>query len=188
MSRLDVATLAPGRYQLEVRKEGFLREVRMVDLRADDTAFVHVILTAISGGSIQISATPRAAVLLDGIEVGATPVTVPALPGTHRVTLEREGFLSETVDVLVRNYRVSRVEATLVPAVEPLVFWDERREVLVFVDGVFQPGAYAENLQAGLRTFELRSGGETRSYLRAVPSDGAYRLDLETGELVPLQP
>src|SRR5690606_18954693 len=114
------------------------------------------ILTAISGGSIQISATPRASVLLDGIEVGATPVTVPALPGTHRVTLEREGFLPETVDVLVRNYRVSRVESALVPAIEPLVFWDERREVLVFVDGEFQPGAYAENLQPGLRTFELR--------------------------------
>jgi hypothetical protein len=187
-SRLDVAMLAPGRYQLEVRKEGFLPEVRMVDLRADDTAFVHVILTAISGGSIQISATPRAAVYLDGIGVGATPVTVPALPGTHRVTLERDGFLPETVDVLVRNYRVSRVETTLVPAAEPLVFWDERREVLVFVDGVFQPGAYAENLQPGLRTFELRSGGERRSYLRAVPTDGAYRLDLETGELVPLHP
>lgn len=187
-SRLDVAMLAPGRYQLEVRKEGFLPEVRMVDLRADDTAFVHVILTAISGGSIQISATPNAAVFLDGVEVGSTPATVPALPGTHRVTLQREGFLSQTIDVLVRNYRVSRVAAELEPAMDPLVFWDERREVLVFIDGVFQPGAHAEDIQPGLRTFELRRGGDTRSYLRAVPTSGAYRLDLETGDLVPLRP
>ncbi len=187
-SNLDVAMLAPGRYQLEVRKDGFLPEVRMIDLRADDTAFVHVILTAISGGSIQIASSPRAEVWLDGEVVGSTPVTVSALPGTHRVTLVRDGFVSETVDVLVRNYRVSRVQTQLLPAVDPLVFWDERREVLIFVDGQFQPGGYAEGLQAGLRTFELRSGGQTRNYLRAVPATGAFRLDLDTGELTPLAP
>ena len=186
-SKLDVAMLAPGRYQLELRKDGFLPETRTVELRAGDTSFVHVVLTAISGGSIQVAAEPAAQVLLDGVPSGRTPLTLSALPGTHRVTLQREGFLEETFEVLVRNYRVTRLEAALVPAVDPLVFWDEWREVLVLIDGELQPGAYAPALAPGLHTFEL-IGTTTRSFLRAVPESGAFRLDLETGELVPLAP
>ncbi len=183
-SHLDVAMVVPGRYQLEVRKEGFLPDVRMVELRSADTAFVHVVLTAISGGSIQVIANPRAHVFLDGVEVGRSPLTVAALPGTHRLTLTREGFADEQIDVLVRNYRVTRVDRELTPAVDPLVFWEERREVLVYIDGALQPGAYAQGVRPGLRTFELREARESRTYLRAVPEHGVYRLDLVTGELV----
>lgn len=187
-AQIDVAMLAAGRYQLELRKAGFLPEVRMIELRSGDTSFVHIVLTAISGGSIQVAASPQAAVLLDGVASGSTPITLPALPGTHQVTLQRPGFRDETYDVLVRNYRVTRLETDLTPAVDPLLFWEERRELLVFIDGVLQPGAYAVDLKPGLRTIELVGGGATRSYLRAVPSSGVYRLDLTTGELLPYQP
>ena len=186
--QIDVAMLSAGRYQLEVRKAGFLPEVRTIELRGGDTSFVHIVLTAISGGSIQVGATPRATVVLDGIPSGSTPVTLPALPGTHQVTLQRPGFRDETYDVLVRNYRVTRLDTELTPAVDPLLFWDERREVLVFIDGVLQPGAYAVDLKPGLHTIELVGDGATRSYLRAVPSNGVYRLDLLNGELQPLLP
>ncbi len=187
-SQLDVAMLAPGRYQLELRKEGFLPETRTLDLRSGDTAFVNVVLTAISGGSIQVGAFPAANVVLDGVPSGRTPVTLPALPGTHRVTLWRDGFLEQSFEVLVRNYRVTRLEADLEPAVDPLVFWNEHREVLVYIDGELQPGAHAAQLTPGLHTFELVRGAETRRYLRAVPDRGAFQLDLESGELVPLAP
>ncbi|MBX3143052.1 MAG: PEGA domain-containing protein [Trueperaceae bacterium] len=187
-TRLDVAMLQAGRYRLEVRKEGFLPEVRMIELRPNDTSMLHVILTPISGGSIQLSSSPRARVLLDGESVGTTPLTVAATPGLHIVTLQRDGFADEVREVLVRNFRVTRVTASLLPAAEPLVYWDEVREWLVFVDGVLQPTGHAIGLVPGLRSFELRRGSEVRTYLRAVPENGAYRLDLETGELVQLGP
>lgn len=185
-SRLDVAMLAPGRYRLELRKDGFLPDARMIELRSGDTSFVHVVLTAISGGSIQVAANPSANVLLDGVPSGRTPVTLPALPGTHRVTLSRPGFLEESYEVLVRNYRVSRLDVSLAPATEPLVFWPEERQVLVFIDGRLQPGSFAEGIKPGLRTFEFTRGTETRSFLRAVPDRGVFQLDLDSGELVPL--
>ena len=73
--------------------------------------------------------------------------------------------------------------------VAPLtVFWDEAREVLVFIDGVFQPGGHAIDIKPGLREIELRRGADTTTVLRAVPSEGLYRLDLATGELLPYQP
>lgn len=183
-SQLDVAMLTPGRYQLEVRKEGFLPDVRMIELRPSDTTLVHVILTAISGGSIQISSRPGARVELDGVASGTTPVTVSALPGMHTITLKRDGFVDETVDVLVRNYRVSRLQLQLEPTAPLVVFWDEAREWLVFVDGIFQPGGHAQGIAPGLHSFELRRGNENLKYLRAVPEVGVYRLELSSGELV----
>ena len=183
-SQLDVAMLVPGRYQLEVRKEGFLPDVRMIELRPNDTTLVHVILTAISGGSIQISSRPGARVELDGIAAGTTPVTLSALPGMHTVTLKRDGFADETVDVLVRNYRVSRLQLQLEPNAPLVVFWEEAREWLVFIDGVFQPGGNAPDIAPGLHNFEVRRGNQTNRYLRAVPERGVYRLDLTTGELI----
>jgi len=152
-SRLDVLMLQAGRHELEVRKEGFLPETRTVELRADDTSFVHVILTAISGGSIQLSSAPgNVRAYLDGMLEGRTPLTLSALPGSHTVRLERDGFAPESFSVLVRNYRVTRVDVALQAAADPLVFWPEEREVIVTVDGVLQPGGYARGLQPGLRT------------------------------------
>lgn len=187
-SQLDVAMLAPGRYRLELRKEGFLPDDRMIELRAGDTSFVHVVLTAISGGSIQVASDPDATVLLDGVASGTTPLTLSALPGTHRVTLRRDGFEDQSFEVLVRNYRVTRLDTALAPAVDPLLYWAESREYLVYIDGAFQPGGYAVGLKPGLRTIELVGRGETRSFLRAVPESGAFELDLESGELIPRAP
>jgi hypothetical protein len=67
-----------------------------------------------------------------------------------------------------------------------VVFWEEAREMLVFIDGVFQPGGHAESISPGLHTFELRRGDQVVTYLRAVPDRGVYRLDLSSGELIPL--
>lgn len=187
-SKLDVLMLKPGRYDLEVRKEGFLPESRSVELRADDTSFVHVILTAISGGSILLTATPGARVFLDGVREGVTPLTLPALPGNHTVRLEREGFKPESFGVLVRNYRVTRVAVTLTAVADPLVYWSEARAAVVVIDGVVQNGAYAVGLEPGLHRFELRGPSGTVNVLRAVPAHGVFQLDLASGELVPLAP
>lgn len=182
-SELDVAMLAPGRYRMELRKEGFLPELRTVELRSGDTSFVHVVLTAISGGSIRVSAEPSATVLIDDAPSGRTPAILAALPGSHRVTLRRDGFEEETFDVLVRNYRVTRLEAKMTPAVDPLVYWDEAREHVILVDGVLQAGGYAEGLTPGRHTFELSRLSDSKSYVLDVPESGVYRLDLTTGQL-----
>ena len=180
--------LEPGRYHLEVRKEGFLPEMRTVELRADAYELVHVILTAIAGGSIQVTTEPNARIYLDGAFVGTSPATFSALPGSHTLRLERDGFHTRVFTIPVRNYRVTRVRDTLEPRTPLLVFWPERREHLVYIDGELQPGGYAQGLEPGLATIELRRGSETLRVIRAIPERGVYRLDLQTAELVPLDP
>lgn len=177
--------LAPGRYRIELRAEGFLPASRSVELRAGDTGFEHVVMTAISGGSIRVTSTPDARVRLDGERVGRTPLTVPARAGRHTIQLVRDGFAAEAFEVPVRTYRVTRVEGRLEPVREPLVYWAEERETLVRIDGRLQGQGFARDLEPGLRRIELIDRGERTEVLRAVPARGVFELDLDTGELQP---
>ena len=178
--------LAPGRYRVELRADGFLPETRSVEVRGGETRFVHVVMTAISGGSVRVRSTPEARVVLDDEPAGRTPLTVSALPGRHVLRIERGGFQPERVEVPVRTYRVTRVDVTLTPLREPLLFWAEERDTVVRIDGVLQTGSWAEDLEPGLRRIELIRPTERIDVLRAVPERGAFELDLVDGELIPL--
>jgi len=82
---LDLLGLAPGRYEVEVRLDGYLPEVRMLDLRAQDTRFLHVVLTEITGGSLQVVTRPTAEVWLAGVLAATTPATLTTRPGDQEV-------------------------------------------------------------------------------------------------------
>lgn len=180
---LDVVMLAPGRYQLEIRKEGFLPEVRTVELRSQATTFESVTLAAIVGGSIQVVSTPPAEVFLDGESQGFTPLFMPAPPGVQSVRLERNGFEPAVASVPVRNYRVSRLDLKLEPAQEPLLYWPLGHEYLVLIDGIIQPQGFAPGVRPGLIEVEVRRGRERYLHQVVLPTNGAFELDLVTGEV-----
>ncbi len=184
-SEVGILMLAPGRYEIELRKEGFLLETGTVELHDSDTRFVHVVLSPISGGIIQVDAEPEANVLLDGQPQGVTPVAFPALPGDHTVSLTRGGFYTKRAPLSVRNYRVTRLEERLEPATNPLVFWHASPGTLVFFDDVLQSDGFVTDLTGGLVVIEIRRGGVVLRDIREVPASGAFELDLETGELIP---
>ncbi len=183
--QLDVIALMPGRYELEVRKDGYLPEQRTVELRSHDTRFVHVVLTELAGGSIRVTSEPVGDVLLDGEFAGTTPVTLTTLPGLHEVLIERPGFLPASFSVSVRNFRVHRVDATLEPSAPTLLVWSRGEPGLVVVNGVLRREGYAP-VEVGLVELERLRGGGTRSALLAVPEEGVYWLDLETLDISPM--
>jgi len=184
---LDLLGLAPGRYEVEVRLEGHLPEVRVLDLRAGDTRFLHVVLTEITGGSLQVVARPNAEVWLDGELAGTTPATLTTRPGDHEVELRRPGFLPRSFTVPVRSFRVTRIEVDLEPVGEPLLVWPTEARVRVLIDGELRDEGFAV-LAPGLRTIEVLQGGRILRWWRAIPEAGLFELDLETGELRPLLP
>jgi hypothetical protein len=184
---IDLVGLAPGRYEVEVRLDGYLPEVRTLDLRGGDTSFLHVELTAIVGGSLQVVTRPSADVYVDGVRVGTSPLTIDAAPGERRVELRRPGFGGRVLTVPVRGFRVTRVELDLEPLGDPVLVWRLDRAVRVFVDGVQQPAGYALP-EPGLRTIEVVVDGAVRRWLRAIPESGVLELDLDGGELRPLNP
>ncbi len=183
--RLEVIALEPGRYELEVRKDGYLPELRSVELRSNDTRFVHVVLTEVAGGSIRVASVPPADVLLDGVVMGVTPVTLTSLPGPREVRIERPGFEPATFSVSVRNFRVHRVDAVLSPSAPTMVVWSRDGGGLVVIDRVLRRGGYAE-IEVGLVEIARVEGGSTRRVLRAVAEPGLYWLDLGSLELTPL--
>jgi hypothetical protein len=184
-SQLDLLQLAAGRYRIELRKEGYLPEVRVEELRAESTRFVHASLTAISGGSILITSSPRAEVFLGDEAAGFTPVTLSARSGLQQVRLERQGFRSQTVPVLVLNNRISRLSVSLAAEREPLIYWEPRSGERVFLNGLLERGTVARPLRPGRLDIQVRSPEGQRNFAVVVPLTGAYQLDLDTGELLP---
>jgi hypothetical protein len=73
-----------------------------------------------SSGSMEItSAPPGATVMVNDIQRGITPLSLPDLPaGTYRVTFSREGYSVFTTPVNVEAGRISEVAATLAPLPE----------------------------------------------------------------------
>ena len=185
---LEPLALAPGTYEVEFRKEGFLPYTERVVLQADRTEFVDTLLSPISGGSIQITSNPPAQVYLEGVKMGdRTPLAFRASPGLRELRLSRPGFVSQTISVPVRNFRVSRVPpVTLEPLSDQLLFWDPPSTYLVFIDGLLRPDGYVSNLVPGRHLVELRrTRNRNTRFIVDVPAAGHFELDMEGRRLVP---
>ncbi|CAN5821171.1 hypothetical protein BH24DEI2_BH24DEI2_12360 [soil metagenome] len=185
-SKLDVLMLQPGTYLIEVRKEGYLPETRSLSLRDGQIQLVNIVLTAVVGGSIQVMSRPSATVYLDGEEVGTTPLTVQASPGTRKLSLQRPGFETITLDVPVQNFRVNQVGKTLTPVFARMLVWDVLESGLLSIDGALRSGGFAANLTPGPHRISARRLGQTVSFSVVVPAQGVFEIDLDAQRLVPL--
>ena len=185
-SNLDVLMLQPGTYLVEVRKEGYLPETRSLSLRDGQVQLVNIVLTAVVGGSIQVTSRPSATVYLDGEEVGTTPLTVQASPGTRSLSLQRPGFETLKLDVPVQNFRVNQVSETLTPIFARMLVWDPTESGLLSIDGALRSGGFAANLTPGPHRVTARRLGQTVSFSVNVPAQGVFEIDLGGQRLVPL--
>jgi hypothetical protein len=70
---------------------------------------------AVAPGSLLVESRPAGArVLVDGAEIGVTPVTVPSLAaGPHTVRIERPGYVSITTTARIEARTRARVAVTL---------------------------------------------------------------------------
>lgn len=180
--------LAPGSYDVEIRRQGFIPETDTVTLEMDEIQFLAFNLTEIRGGSIQISSAPPADAYLDGRWVGRTPLTVEAEPGVRTLRLSRPGFGSETQAVTVRNFFVSRVpEVRLEPTYTNMVYWKPLAGYTVTVDDIPRPRNFAANLQPGVHRVVLSRRETDIDFTFALREPGIYELDLQTHDLTPLE-
>jgi hypothetical protein len=179
--------LAPGTYEVEIRKKGYIPESDTVTLRMDQIEFMALNLTENRGGSIQVSSVPAAEVYLDGRLVGRTPLTVEAEPGVRTLRLARPGFASETQGVTVRNFFVSRVpEVRLEPGYDNLVYWEPLAGYTVRIDGILRPRNFASSLQPGVHRVLLSRRETNIDFTFTLEERGIFELDLQSHELTPL--
>ena len=179
----QIVQLSPGRYRIELRKEGFVPHFDTVDLSADRLEFINAALTPLRGGSIQVSSIPPARVFLEDRFVGSSPLTFTARPGERTLRLERPGFRPQHVRVDVRNFRVSRVATRLEPLSDTMLFWTLPPGFRLFINNVLQSREFLIGLQPGVYSIDLRSNSRHIRFDIDFEAPGIYELNFSNQSL-----
>jgi len=95
-----IGPLAAGTYQVTISSPGYTSETRTIQITAGGRAPLSVSLTA-NKGFIKVTGSPAGAtILLDGRDTGkVTPAEVPVDPGSHSVTVRKQGYLDASTDL-----------------------------------------------------------------------------------------
>jgi len=115
-SPVSIDGLRPGTITIRVEKKGCRAAERPVLVRAGKRQELTLLLdTIISTGSLQVSSEPSSASwYLDGAYAGTTPDTLAELsPGSHRVTVKKDGFNDWQTTVSIRAGERERLAVTL---------------------------------------------------------------------------
>ena len=119
---LEVASLAPGRYEVRVWLRGYEAKAQTITITAEEpTADVKVSLvrSAPVTGTADILSTPfGAAIAVNGAAVGQTPLLQHRLrPGAYRIDVTKEGYEPFSGALTVEAGKKARLEAVLKPVV-----------------------------------------------------------------------
>jgi serine/threonine-protein kinase len=108
--------LPPGRYEVEINKQGYRTERKILTLQAGRVSPVDITMQAVMGGLLVVSRPAAATVYVNGKPHSEpTPATIRLPAGTYRVDLHMEGFAEATRNVTVQGEDLQKVEFTLPP-------------------------------------------------------------------------
>ncbi len=116
--------LKPGHYSVQVEKDGYVAVQSAVDLKAgqaQDQKF-HLEVTA---KGLYISSHPTGAdIYINGAkQAGQTPATLPLAAGHYTLMLRKPGFVTYSVQVLVKDTIQTTLDVPLGALAEPQVAW-----------------------------------------------------------------
>jgi uncharacterized membrane protein len=113
---LTIRNARVGEYQIKVSKEGYHDWSQAIRVRSNVTKRVFATLEPIPRtGSISVNSSPRhARVFVDGIERGATPLTIIDIDaGWHQVVIIKERYRAYLEDVHVEAGEELDIEVDL---------------------------------------------------------------------------
>jgi serine/threonine-protein kinase len=95
-----IEPLAAGTYQVTISSPGYATETRSIQIMPGARAALNVNLTA-NKGFIKVAGSPAgASIFVDGKDSGKlTPADVPVDPGSHTVTVRKQGYLEASTDL-----------------------------------------------------------------------------------------
>jgi hypothetical protein len=108
----DPLRVNAGKAKLEVSADGYVSVVKELDLPGGDALTVKIELEKkVTGGTLVVRCDPPASVTVDGKVAGSSPLELHVEPGTHALTLSRDGYASRSTTVSVADG--DRKETTL---------------------------------------------------------------------------
>ena len=108
--------LAPGRYSLQVQKEGYLQVQTALELKTGDSQDQRILLEALAKGMFVGSRPAGADVFINGDkQAGQTPVTLPLAPGSYNLVLRLEGYEPYVGQVQIKDNIQTTLDLELKP-------------------------------------------------------------------------
>ena len=110
-----ITSLAPGYYNVECRKAGCRSVVESIEVKVGDTLAVTLKAPVPITGTLDVISTPlKATITIDGVERGKTPAEIKELLiGSHSVELSKEGYISQTLTVDVKENETTELNVAL---------------------------------------------------------------------------
>ncbi len=85
--------LPAGSYKITAALEGYVKQEKTVVVKHGEKTQVALTMKEPPPGSLIVTSQPEGArVWIDGKEVGVTPLTKPAEPGSHKVAVKKDGY------------------------------------------------------------------------------------------------
>ncbi|HSD10045.1 MAG TPA: serine/threonine-protein kinase [Candidatus Binatia bacterium] len=113
---LRISDLDPGRYDFEVRKEGYNSYKKTAELDSASDYTMKVVLPTTVNSLRILSQPPGVMVKVNGELKGRTPLTLGQLPSGHYdVTGALEGYPEQTIGVDLKNGDLQEVRFTFAP-------------------------------------------------------------------------
>jgi serine/threonine protein kinase len=101
--------LAPARYSLEVKKDGYQPVQTALQVKVNDVSDQKLTLESLAKGLLVTSEPPGADVFINGAkQSGQTPVTLPLAPGQYNLVLRLQGY-----DPYAGSVQVKDIQAQL---------------------------------------------------------------------------
>jgi hypothetical protein len=191
-----------GPHVVSASLDGYLPQMQSVRVRANKPSVVKLVLSPVAppvyDGLLAVRCRlPAVTVLVDNRQVATTPLEEPIfLPeGTHRLSLERAGYRSQTTTIQISHAKATTIDCRL-PITQPLESFGQlslnfpRGEAVIFIDGsradrsnLLPPGLHSVEVQdygfePWIHQLRVDAGGVRRVEVMLTPTQ-AYRHDIE---------
>jgi formylglycine-generating enzyme required for sulfatase activity len=131
--KLDVDS---GRYVLEIQDDIYLTWSNEIDIRDGEITRINQNLTP-NYGTLDVQVTPNGAqILVDGKSSGKAPTQLKLSPGTHKIEVVQNGFVSLTQDsVFITREQTETLKGTLEQKVGTLRLVTNPMDASITIDG-----------------------------------------------------
>jgi serine/threonine protein kinase len=157
--------LAPGRYSLQVQKEGYLQVQTALELKMGDSQDQKIQLEALQKGLYVTSRPAGADIFINGDkQSGQTPATLPLAGGSYNLVLRLEGYEPYVGQIQVKDNLLTTMDLELKPRAGHVAWADVTTSpsgAEILVDGIptGQNSPARVQIPSGSHTVGLRLPG-----------------------------
>lgn len=178
----------PGFYHLEIHKEGYERIEEEILIYSGEENRLHLFLEEAPGLFTFLTTPERANIYYEGRLKGLSPLTLELPRGVHHITIEKEGFATERIEVESYPEKREEVHTYLQQLYGTLHILSEPVGAEVYRGNEFLgiTPLLLQDHKAGRFTFTLKLGDRTTNREVFIPPHETETLFVEIREESPL--